>query len=436
MVDLALSSTALAVYSRTQHHPPAASEASSTYHRLLRLARERIARLSSSPSTMTESNIDACLMAAFLMGRYETVTHRPSTSPDPDSGHTHSSLHGFRHYDGVMAILKVWNESLAANSKPATFIIKHTRRQAIKLCLIRDIPLPDWILDGSRYSEHGIELGFDRIIVWMANLRRRLKDSRNPCWQDHYYHSDGDAERLEALGDEARQLDRAVQDWAAQISLRYPYHRHILDPEDRYCVSKKQNNHFYSAIAYSYSDVGCAALWVEYFAARLFINSLRLDILEQYRPLCGNDGFPDDNDDDGSNGNDITDNDNDANNLNIHAEEWQECSTTIQEMADNLAHSVPFCLERLNNNNNNNNPNPRDQESPRRISDLDEEAMIKPYLANWIVWPLTVASSVRAGRTGLDAAQRRWFKAELAHLGRSIGDGVLACADREHWLAL
>jgi hypothetical protein len=97
MVDLALSSIALAVYSRTQQHPLAATEASSRYYRLLRVAQERIAQL--GIPTLDERNIDACLLAFFLMGRFEGATHRPS---DLNSKESFTWLHNFSHHDGAM----------------------------------------------------------------------------------------------------------------------------------------------------------------------------------------------------------------------------------------------------------------------------------------------------------------------------------------------
>jgi hypothetical protein len=74
MVDLALSSMALAVYSRIQQHPPAAIEASSRYYRLLRVAQERIAQL--AIPTLDERDIDACLLAAL----YGSVRRRNAPS--------------------------------------------------------------------------------------------------------------------------------------------------------------------------------------------------------------------------------------------------------------------------------------------------------------------------------------------------------------------
>lgn len=69
ILDLAVSSMALAVFSQTQHHPPAAVEAPRKYHRLLQIAPITI-------STLDERNIDACLLATSFVSRYEDVVHR------------------------------------------------------------------------------------------------------------------------------------------------------------------------------------------------------------------------------------------------------------------------------------------------------------------------------------------------------------------------
>jgi len=73
MVDLAISSMALAVYFRTQRHPPAATDASIKYQQLLRVTRVTI-------PTLDERNVHACLLTIFLMSRYEDIMHRSSSS--------------------------------------------------------------------------------------------------------------------------------------------------------------------------------------------------------------------------------------------------------------------------------------------------------------------------------------------------------------------
>jgi hypothetical protein len=382
MVDLALSSMALAVYSRTQQHPPAAAEAAAKYYRLLRVAQERTAQVGIRIPTLDERNIDACLLAVFLMSRYEGTTHRPG---DLNSKDSFKSLQSWSHHDGAMAILKVWNDNLSHN--PATFIIKQTRRGLIKSSLLRNLPLPDWMLNGNRFGEHDLELDYDRIVIRTVNL--------------HYASASLQQKNglrianAEELNNEARELDKALQDWAAQFPSTWSYQRHILTEPDPW-----PRRHFYSSIVYSYSRPGYAAVWSQYFAARMLINSTRLRVLELSRP------------------NPLID--------LIYEQQRLECITQFKAMADSLASTIPSCLERFKVADNPNSP-------IRQTSiTLNTNEEITPYLAGLAVWPLTIASSLE----GIDVRQQLWFRSELARLGRIIGDGVIERAEIDQWAIL
>jgi len=130
---------------------------------LLRVAQERIAQV--GIPALDERNIDACLIAVFLMGRYEGATYRPGNL---NSKKSITSLQSWSRHDGAMAILKVWNDKLSYN--PATFIIKQTRRGLIKSCLLRNLPLPDWLLNCNRFGEHDVKLDYDCIAIRIVNL--------------------------------------------------------------------------------------------------------------------------------------------------------------------------------------------------------------------------------------------------------------------------
>jgi hypothetical protein len=113
-----------AVYSRTQRHPPAATDASIKYQQLLRVTRVTI-------PTLDERNVDACLLTIFLMSRYEDIMHRSSSSLNSKAPFA-MSLQSLSHHNGAMAILKIWKNRLS-HSHPATDIIKQTRRGLIKV---------------------------------------------------------------------------------------------------------------------------------------------------------------------------------------------------------------------------------------------------------------------------------------------------------------
>jgi hypothetical protein len=203
MFDLAISSMALAIYSRTHQHPAAAIEASARYYQLLSIARATI-------STMNEENIDACLLAVFLMSRYEDVIHCPGRLGSKTPFVT--SLQSFSHHDGAMAILTTWKCHLSHKYRSATDIIKHTRRGILKSALLRNIILPKWIMDGSLFGEFGLELEYDRILIRIVNLRPQLsvllqqKIGLQTAISSHQL-----ASRAQKLYNEARDVDRAMQ---------------------------------------------------------------------------------------------------------------------------------------------------------------------------------------------------------------------------------
>lgn len=380
MVDLALSSMALFVYSKAQNFPPAATEASSKYYRLLRLAQERISQV--GVPTLDERNIDACLLAVLLMGRYEGATYRPG---DHNSRDSFTSLQSWSHHDGAMAILKVWNDNLSHN--PATYIIKQIRRGLIKSSLLRNLPLPNWMLNGDRFGERDLKLDYDCIIVRIVNLHYNSASLQQKNGLQIV--------KAEELKNEARELDKALQDWAAHFPSGWSYQRHILTEPD-----PNPRRHFYSSIVYSYSRHGYAAVWSLYFATRMLINSTRLRVLGASRP------------------NPLVD--------FTYEQQRLECNTQLKAMADSLASTIPFCLERFKVVE---YPN-----SPIRQTSimLNTNEEVKPSLANLVVWPLTIASSLE----GIDVRQQLWFRSELARLGRITGAGILECAETGQWAIL
>jgi hypothetical protein len=283
-----------------------------------------------------------------------------------------------------MAILKVWNDNLSHNT--ATFIIKQTRRALIKSSLLRNLPLPDWMLNGNRFGEHGQELNYDRIVVRLVNLHHASASLQQK--------NSLQIAKAEELNNEARELDKALQDWVAQVPSTCSPQRHILAKPNPW-----PRRHFYSSIVYSYPGPGNAAAWSQLFAVGMLINSTRLRVLELSCP------------------NPLVD--------FTYEQQRLECIIRLEAMADSLAFSIPFCLERFKVD---------DPSSPIRQTSitLNTNEEIKPYLASLAVWPLTIASSLE----GIDVRQQLWFRSELASLGRIIGDGVLECAETDQWAIL
>ena len=366
MVDLALSSMALAIFARAQNHAPAAMEASKSYCNALNIAQEKITGL--TKSALDECDIDSCLLAVSLMSRYELAAHH--------FGVFDSSIQSCSHYGGAVAILKVWNNKL--QKKTPTFIIRHTRKELIKSAIIRGRRVPDWLLDGTRFGEQEDALAYDHIVARLSKLRFDFKCLRN---------SHPQIELAQQLDAEAQELDDISQKWASLVPFTCSPVRHIITCSDGFPLPRK---HFYSDVAYSYPKYGNSAAWCQYYAVRMLINSILLGILDMRREVL----MPCD-----------------------YGRRRINCLAHVRAMGGSIAASIPFCLEKLRIQENCSDG----QSSVTLITDEN----VKPHSASLLAWPLTIASTIAE----LDHGQRVWFTSELAALGKVIGDGILEGAE-------
>lgn len=380
--DLAVSSMALAVFSRTQRYPPAATEASLKYHRLLR-------NMQVSITSLDGGSIDACLFAIFFMGRYEDAVHQP--------GHLNAenplamTVRSFSHHDGALAILKYWKHHLS-QSQPATDVIKHTRRGLIRSALLRKLALPEWMQDGFAFGERGLELEYDRTFVRIFDVRHRLFTLLKGKDDPHNTPTEL-IDIAEELNEEIQDLDKALQEWTADFPSNWCYERHILPDPHPWPMRD-----FYSPIVYSYPSPAFAAVWNQYFATRMLINSTRLRILNLLHSTS----------------------------TTFSHQQHLECLSQMQIMANDLASSVPFSLQRFKVTH-----SPRSPFSRKSIT-LNTKEDIKPYVAKLIIWPLSIVSSLEY----VEAKQQSWFRSELARLGKISGYGVFDSAESDRWLEI
>lgn len=368
LLDLAISSMSLAVFSRTKQHLPAATEASATYHQLLKTVRATL-------PTLNNDNVDTYLIATFFMGRYENVVHciNHLNMKLPFA----TTLQSFSHHDGASAILKVWKTRLSYTHL-ATDIIKHSRRGLIRSALLRKLAVPGWMQDGTDFGEDSLDLEFDRIMVRLANVRQRLsvllKD--NSAMQQ----SSNELESTtEEINEEARGIDQALQEWKSRFPSPWFRQRHHLSGNS--CLQRG----FYSPTVYSHASPAYAALWNQYYATSMLANSTRLRALEVSLPNADYD------------------------------QQRSECHARMRMIADELAATVPFCLQRFYVTR-----SPGSTFSQYSLT-LNTNQDIEPYVAGLIVWPLGIASGLRE----VDEKQRKWFRSELTNLGRLMGDRVI-----------
>ncbi|KAF2841166.1 hypothetical protein M501DRAFT_1009183 [Patellaria atrata CBS 101060] len=344
MVDLALSSLALVVFSRTQNNPPAAREAFSSYCRLLQITQQQIRQVLSS--AFTEDDVEAC------------ATYSPA-NPTPDLS---------------FLSLRSWCHDNSNRGSPSS-IIRQTRRGLFKAFLLRNQRMPDWILAGEHFGEQGVGLEYDRILTRILNLRSALATLLQ--------RGESETAITEDLNQEAQKLDQDLQHLTTRIPGVSPYQRHKITELDQY-----HDPHFYSTDVFSFCSSSEAAFWSYQFSIRMLIFDSRLKLLK----LCHANGLP----------------------SNVYERQQLECTVNLKSLASSLASAIPFSLERFKLG-----ESPATVEVPCVILNTNED--IKPYLANVLVWPLTIGS----GLEGIDEPHQFWFRSELARIGKCLGDGIL-----------
>ena len=366
LLDLAVRSMALAVFSR--QHPPAAIEASMTYHQLLKTVGSTIAFL-------TRDNLDTCLLSIFLMSRFENAVHNRKSEQLRSNRPFATTVTSFSHHDGALAVLKIWKDCLSRTKAPSE-IIKYTRRGLIRSALIRKLAIAEWMQDGVSFGEEGLDLEYDRIVIRLANLRQRLFALLQKRSNVRYQSSS----LIDALAKEAQHVDAALDKWITHFPETWHRQRHTFPAS---CLCSMEG--CYSSTLYSYINSSVALFWNNYYATRMVANSTLLRLLELAGPS-----------------------------LAPAEKQRVECQRRINTMADDIAAGLPFYLRRF--------------EVKVTLSDSDQESMvvktnqdIKPYMAGQIAWPLGIAASL----VDVDMKQRSWFRTELVHLGRMKGDRVI-----------
>ncbi|PMD34474.1 hypothetical protein L207DRAFT_468782 [Hyaloscypha variabilis F] len=371
MVDLAVSAVALAIFARTQQNTLAAREAVATYGHLLRVAQRKITQ--AELLICNETRSDEFMLTVVLMAWYETTMHQPANFKQYMLP---VSLHSWLHHDGAMAILKVWNDRLR-NNTPSS-ITKQTRRGLLRSALLRNCSLPKWVRDGNQFGEHGIDLGFDRILVRVVILRHSFKMAE----QNKYL----EMGEIEEMTNEARELDEACIQWRVQTPNEWKSELHTVP-------TSWSRTDFYSSTVFSFARQGYAAIWIQYFALRMLINSTLLGLTRLYHPPS----------------------------LQIHTSTYNEqcCAhtTQLQETTDSLVSTIPFSLGQFSTD------ETGVSDSQHKFN-FNTDETIPPALALPIIWPLSVVSSL----DGINHNHQLWIKSKLVHLGRLLGDGALQCA--------
>ena len=378
MIDLALASIALAVFSKTQSHSLAAIEASSRYGTLLQLMQLRVPEVSFP--VVGSYYIDSCLLTVFLMSRYEGTFQGPNESHSDDFL---VSPQNWSHHDGATAMLKIWHDKFT-HLDPSP-IVKFTRQGILKSCLLRGLAIPDWVRDGNKFGKRGLDLDCDRLLVQIYNLRHQVSRMLGEAEIDEV--------QAETLFFKGQVLLEALQAVERKNSALYPYQWHTIES------STLPKEHFFSSTVLTFQDASHTAVLAHHFATAMLLSHTLLRVIDRFDPKwlhkCSNKLIQ------------------------------RQTQTYLNENANKLAATVPFSLERIKTR----RSSPQDDQQSLLV---ESDENILPFMASSIVWPLTIASALDK----LESKQKQWFRSELARLGRISGDGILECAETRAWVSL
>jgi hypothetical protein len=391
MVDKALACVSMAVYARTRQCPIIAVDASAQYGQLLRMMQEKVKNILHVSKSIEmlegvegEECIDAYLLTMLIMGRYESTMH--SYSSIQTLYEVTPSLQRWIHHEGALTILKRWSEEdLNLRSCAPTTIIKLARRGMIQSSLRQNVPLQDWIVDGSRFGERDLGLEYDRILVATVDLYQQVD-------RIHRCDSLTDSTVLGLIKD-ARAIDIALQVWASKFPDAWAIRRQAFSA--RPLRFKSQEENYYPSMILNFDKPGYAAVWIQYFATRMLVNSTCLTVFNLLSGLQSLDS-------------------------SFLEEQRLECSQQLRSTADSMASAVVAfsLLGKVSRKNG--------TLQPPLVSYNEESAsvQVKPSVAGLIVWPLAVAASV----AGVEPRQQKWFRSELARIGKLVGNGFFELA--------
>lgn len=370
-LEFAVSAIALVLFANTKACSAAAKLAFESYQKGLVALRESLA----APEYV---NIDACLLAVCLLGRYEGAVY---VSPREAGVPFVDSIQAQRHLVGTMALLEYWVNCRSGTEAP-TDAIKYARRTLRKAAIFGQIDFPQWLQRGNLFGEQGSMRELDGILCRLINARSKLtafskaqKASKPQCIDA--------TSILRAMEREIRAIDQRLIEYGASYIEASCYKQHTLGANH---VHFKQHSPL--SYLYSHKSYAKAALRAQYYGYRILVNQVLRHILTlQDTPLSST-----------------------QHKLLI------ECQGTIDYLSRELASLTPFCLDMVKISN-------KSEMSVDQIGIISDEDR-RPFVVELIATPLLIAS------TSLDLKQEftSWFTSRLEDTGRFLGYGVMRAA--------
>lgn len=328
---------------------------------------------------------DEVLHAVMLLSFYENSV-MDKTSHDVSSRSIQSIFSRCSaHRDGAMAMLNM-RRQLKQRTNSGLELDKLVRRSLVRSLVLRSIPPPAWLRDGSQYGERGSALELDRCMVEAAELRHQA--SKLPVGFATLSVLDGYDEmvRLYRLLAEAQTLDHVLATWANDMPIESRYITRTIPDDQPVDISYM----LFDAKLHIYPTAGHAGMWNYYRAVRLIVNDVVLKTLAVIA------GSPD---------SDIE---------SLEALE-EAAKSTVQRLADDLCASMPDIFGLIETH----HAGPDFTVVTKIPPSLDRSA--KAITTSFLCWPLTIAAMV----WGIPEQHQRYMRDCLLYVGEIVNDGAL-----------
>ncbi|KAJ5523322.1 hypothetical protein N7513_012866 [Penicillium frequentans] len=369
VLEIAASSTALALFANAKAYLPAAKLAFNSYQKSLVTLRSAI----SAPDCI---DIDACILAVCMLVRYEDAV-----CASPQRGIPFLDTVSNRgHLNGIVALLEYWVKRPGGTKAPSE-AIKYARRILRKAAIFGRIVLPAWLQDGALFGEQELMLQIDRILVRLISARRQLISfpqkpelSAAECILS-----------LHAMEQEIMSIDGSLVACKALHTDVSRCTQHTLASNRVY-----SKDHFLLPSVYSHRSYARAALCAHYYGYRILTNHLRICILKQLETY--------------SPGQPLT-----------------ECKRTIDDMLEDLASITPFGLDRV-----------KISEDCGVFGDhisINPNEDRRLYVAELMALPILIASTCDS----VKMEYSNWFRFQLGDMGRLLGYRIMRVATSSYW---
>lgn len=372
ILSLAIAAVAHATFGRAQKSHAALTLGGANYSKAL-------VKANSSLKDANEVTQDEFLLAAMLLSFYEnSVMNRMSAVSG--RGIRNLASKSFAHHDGAMAILKL-RQQLDQRTDWSLQLDKLVRRQLIRSLLLRSMPIPVWLQNGSQYGEDGYALGLDQCMVEAAELRHQastLALETVALWPAN------NLATVNRLLAEAKVLDEALAAWADDLPLDNWYNTCMVE----YSGRAECDNMVFDKTVHNYPTVGHAGMWSRYRALRLTVNDI---IFKALFVLATTSDY------------DVK-------------SQGEAAKVRVRHLADDLCASVPYMLGLIEIRNVDGHEVAVVIKTPPSL-----KLAVKATTASYLAWPLSMSTMVYA----IPEPHQIYLRKRLLDVSELVDDGVL-----------